>query len=117
VDGLDKATLDVLEQYPWPGILRELQNAVESAHSLCQGHLIEPADLPGRILSGQRAHEAATSDDFEAARRQFERGYLETLLQRSAGNVSHAAQASGMHRSTLKRLLARNGLRSEDFRS
>ena len=117
VVGLDKSTLDVLEQYAWPGNVRELHNAVESAHSLCRGQLIELVDLPGRILSGASTHESAMSDDFVVARRQFERGYLETLLQRCAGNVSHAAQISGMHRSTLQRLLARNSLRSEDFRS
>ena len=117
VDGFDRATLDVLAQYTWPGNVRELQNAVESAHSLCPGSRIKPADLPGRILSHQSTRRQATADNFEVARRQFERQYLESLLQRCAGNVSRAAETSGMHRSTLQRLLVRNGLRSEDFRS
>lgn len=77
---------------------------------------IEPDDLPARILSS-RAGPRASHDDFEAARRQFEREYLEGLLKRCSGNVSRAAQVSGMHRTTLQRLLRRNDLRSEDFRA
>lgn len=131
VDGLSKAALDVLEQYRWPGNVRELQNAVESAHSLCPGPRIEAADLPARILpdgtdtrrTAERRIVSVDSEspefesaDFESARRQFEAGYLEALMQRYVGNVSQAAQASGMHRSTLQRLLRRNQLRSDSFR-
>lgn len=117
VEGLAKATLDLLERCPWPGNVRELQNAVESAHSLCQGRFIEPDDLPGRILSNRAGLHRASQDDFEAARRQFEREYLEGLLERCSGNVSRAAQIAGIHRSTLQRLLRRNDLRSVDFRA
>ena len=117
VEGLAKATLDLLERCPWPGNVRELQNAVESAHSLCQGRFIEPDDLPGRILSSRAGFHRASHNDFVAARRQFEHEYLEGLLERCSGNVSHAAQTAGMHRSTLQRLLRRNDLRSEDFRA
>ncbi len=117
VDGLGKATLDVLEQYPWPGNVRELQNAVESAHSLCPGPLIVPADLPARILVVPGGRSPAPVDDFDTARRQFEGQYMEGLLRRCDGNVTRAAEASGIHRSTLQRLMRRSGLRSEDFRS
>ncbi|MDA0333743.1 MAG: sigma-54-dependent Fis family transcriptional regulator, partial [bacterium] len=117
VDGLVKATLDVLERYHWPGNVRELQNAVESAHSLCPGPLIVPDDLPARILSVPGLRSPAPVDDFEAARRQFEGQYMEGLLRRCDGNVTRAAEASGIHRSTLQRLMRRIGLRSEDFRT
>ncbi|HJP33655.1 MAG TPA: sigma-54 dependent transcriptional regulator [Candidatus Latescibacteria bacterium] len=117
VDGLAKGALDVLERYSWPGNVRELQNAVESAHSLCRGAVIESDDLPARVHADSGPSPHATSGNFDSARRQFEREYLQALLRRCGGNVSRAAQASGVHRSTLQRLLRRNGLRSEDFRS
>ena len=91
-----------------------LQNAVESAHSLCPGPRIEAQDLPARIQSGGSSHSHAAPDDFDEAKRAFERTYLEGLMQRAGGNVS---QASGMHRSTLQRLLRRNGLTSDAFRT
>jgi transcriptional regulator with PAS, ATPase and Fis domain len=73
VEGLAKETLDVLEQYAWPGNVRELENAVESAYSLCRGERIEPDDLPGRILPNLLLSPRSSPDDFESARRQFER--------------------------------------------
>ena len=114
VEGFSKAALDVLDHHAWPGNVRELQNAVESAHSLCPGPRIEAQDLPARIQSGGSSHSHAAPDDFDEAKRAFERTYLEGLMQRAGGNVS---QASGMHRSTLQRLLRRNGLTSDAFRT
>ena len=114
VEGLTKATLDVLEQCSWPGNVRELQNAVESAHSLCPGRYIEPDDLPARILSS-RAGPRASHDDFEAARRQFEREYLEGLLKRCSGNVSRAAQVPACIARRCRGCCA--ATRSEDFRA
>lgn len=68
--------------------------------AMCRGPMIEPDDLPGRILASLTGPRRGSPDDFEEARRLFEREYLEGLLRRSGGNVSHAAHASGMHRST-----------------
>jgi two-component system response regulator GlrR len=47
----------------------------------------------------------------------FERAYLEELLRRHGGNVTGAAEQSGMLRSALQRLLRKHDLHSADFRS
>jgi DNA-binding NtrC family response regulator len=114
VAGLTKGALDVLEGYSWPGNVRELQNAVESAHSLCPGDHIHAEDLPARVQPGQAPQ--PLPDDFAEARGRFEREYLTGLLQRCEGNVTRAARQSGLHRSTLQRLLRRHGLTSDSFR-
>lgn len=116
IDGLSKEAFDVLEQYRWPGNIRELQNAMESAHSLAPGPRIEAEDLPARL---QRSVDLPTDapSDFGAARRLFEREYLQALLVQCEGNVTRAAEVSGMHRSTLQRLLRRHDLSSDTFRA
>lgn len=46
---LDKAALNLLEAYPFPGNIRELKNILERAVILCDGRLITPAHLPPEV--------------------------------------------------------------------
>ncbi|NDH07672.1 sigma-54-dependent Fis family transcriptional regulator [bacterium] len=46
---LDKAALNFLEAYPFPGNIRELKNILERAVILCDGRLITPAHLPPEV--------------------------------------------------------------------
>jgi DNA-binding NtrC family response regulator len=38
--------LKLLINYPWPGNIRELSNAIQRAILFCDGEIITPADLP-----------------------------------------------------------------------
>lgn len=40
----------ILVAYPWPGNVRELENLTERLSILCDGNVVEPADLPEKIL-------------------------------------------------------------------
>ena len=40
--------IQLLENYPWPGNIRELENAVVRAAALCE-NIVRPEDLPERI--------------------------------------------------------------------
>jgi DNA-binding NtrC family response regulator len=42
--------MEVLMNYPWPGNVDELRNAVEQAVNLCDGNRIELKNLPSRVL-------------------------------------------------------------------
>lgn len=117
--------LRALEAHAWPGNADELRNAVESAVIVARDGTIRAADLPGVV--GARDGAAALPGGAGADRRfrdakrtvveAFERAYLEDLLKRHGGNVTGAAETSGMLRSALQRLLRKHALHSADFRS
>ena len=47
VRAVDQEAVYLLEQYPWPGNIRELRNVMERATILAEGDFIEPKHLPG----------------------------------------------------------------------
>ena len=49
IKGINRAALDMLIAYDWPGNVRQLENVIERAVVLCQKELITPADLPLNI--------------------------------------------------------------------
>jgi transcriptional regulator with PAS, ATPase and Fis domain len=46
VQGIIPAALMLLQDYEWPGNIRELRNVIERAVALCRGPMVELADLP-----------------------------------------------------------------------
>ena len=100
-----------LASYAWPGNVRELRNVVER-WAVLGG---DPA--PAEAQPAQSSpHGLLTLPLHEARDRlveDFERRYLEALLERTSGNVSAAAREAGVDRRYMQRLLAKHGLRGE----
>lgn len=46
---IDPAAIAVLERYPFPGNVRELQNVIERAMMLCKGKILTAGDLPWEL--------------------------------------------------------------------
>ncbi len=111
-----------LERALWPGNLTQLRGAVESAVMLASDGTVRLTDLPEHVLGGATGAESSARADrrFRDAKRvvvdAFERSYLEDLLKRNGGNVTSAAEQSGMLRSALQRLLRKHEIHSADFR-
>ncbi|MEZ4463537.1 MAG: sigma 54-interacting transcriptional regulator [bacterium] len=100
----------------WPGNVRELVAEVRSAGqaAVAEGvvvveerHLLDDA---GRPLGSTQEQPAA-----RAGRGQPTREAIEEILRAEAGNVSSSARALGLHRTQLRRLMARFGLDARDF--
>ncbi|HEX7706621.1 MAG TPA: sigma 54-interacting transcriptional regulator [Thermoanaerobaculia bacterium] len=53
-----KASLRLLEQYAWPGNIRELVSATTTGYAMADGDTIEPEDFVGMLNTG-RAHQSA----------------------------------------------------------
>jgi DNA-binding NtrC family response regulator len=108
-DVVDPSTLQSWMQHRWPGNVRELRNLVEA--TLTMGEAPPLADSPS--TGDGDPFEALLPLAYKQARAQllhdFEARYLESLLQRSGGNVSKAAREARMDRSHLIDLLQRHG--------
>jgi DNA-binding NtrC family response regulator len=116
VKGFTDSARQALADYPWPGNVRELSNSVESAFSLCHGEVIEIDDLPRRFRDPHGVSKVDPTASLEQARDQFERDYVTRLLERHAGNVTRAAAAADIHRSTFQRILQKHAISAEEFR-
>jgi DNA-binding NtrC family response regulator len=102
---LSENALKALWEHPWPGNVRELEHAIERAVLLAQGRAIQPEDL---MLKPARSTEATLN---ELTLEQAERLLIEKALSRSQGNVTQAAQALGMSRTTMYRRIQEIGIK------
>jgi PAS domain S-box-containing protein len=91
-------TLSLLQQYSFPGNVRELQNAIEHAFVMCDGEELRPEHLPEHI-TGETELSSRPLDG------ETERRLIEETLKRHGGNRSAAASELQMHRTTLWRKL------------
>lgn len=107
----------LLENYDWPGNIRELENAVVRAAALCD-QIVRPEDLPERvrnhsqtasrpspIITGQEEDEQVLLPLSE-----IERRHILRVLVRTGGNKQAAARILGIDRTTLQRKLERYDL-------
>ena len=90
-----------LINHPWPGNVRELRNALERALLLGDGAL-DPSDL---FPLGAPAAPGSGEIPFPARLDEIERSAAAAMLRRFDGNKSAAADALGISRSRLYRLL------------
>ncbi len=95
----------LLERYPWPGNVREIDHVIERAVLLARGEAIEAADLQLEPDGGALAGELPLMTLAQA-----EEALLRTALQTHRGNVIAAAQALGISRSALYRRMEKFGI-------
>ncbi len=106
VDGVARDTMDVLVDYPWPGNVRQLRNAIERACVTATGDRITYLDLPLDIrrADGPRTGDSATRLSEEEA---AERARIVDALRQTGGNRTKAAQLLGTSRVTLWKKIGR----------
>jgi len=101
---IDPEALRLLEQFDWPGNIRQLSNALERARILADDGIIRVADLPHDVISGRKVDAPVANvetDDLSA----IERSKIIEVLKRKGGNKSRAARALGIDRRKLYRLV------------
>lgn len=107
--------------YSWPGNIRELQHAIQRGVLLAPGHEVLGDDLGIGARDIPRDSAQADGDSFQAAKARavelFERDYIERLLERCGGNITHAARAAGKNRRAFFELLRRYAIDAEHFRN
>jgi two-component system, NtrC family, response regulator HydG len=100
------AVMDRLSAYAWPGNVRALRHAVERAVILSEGPMLGEADFP--FADEGKETEAAGPDSSRLD--QVEKDTIARALKRHNNNVSRAAQALGLTRTSLYRRMEKYGL-------
>jgi DNA-binding NtrC family response regulator len=104
IKGFSEETLAVLENYYFPGNVRELENIIEHAVAMAQEDIISAKDLPSDFSEiGVFSFEQPDSQVMPL--REMERKYIEWVLSRVGRNKTQAAKLLGIDRSSLWRRL------------
>lgn len=93
VKALAPEVLRVFRSYPWPGNIRELENTLERGVILCQGEVLNLADLSPQLQ--HLAHEPEGTPDFDAepSPPEWEKEFIYHTLEKHAWNLQEAAAA------------------------
>ncbi|MGI9590296.1 MAG: sigma-54-dependent transcriptional regulator [Myxococcota bacterium] len=109
VEGIEDDALERLVAADWPGNLRELENAIDSALALAAGPRRRGADFE----HAQRAAPAVRPDatpGLPLSLEAYECAALERALRENAGDARAAARCLGIGRSTFYRKLGQRGI-------
>ncbi len=102
IRGLDAAALELFLTYPWPGNVRQLENALERMVLLAGDSLLRKEDVPEEIVHWKDEDEPKRGRrGFREARSSFERHFLCEALHRHRGVISQVAEDVGLSRKSL----------------
>ena len=104
---LAPAAVEALERYPWPGNIRELENAVGRAVALSDGEELGPSDLCLGLAEPEGAQPPATPEEerFHASVREHKRAVIRRAIAKAGGNKTRAAEILGLSPTYLSRLI------------
>ena len=115
--------LQTLMAHDFPGNVRELENIIERGVIFCRGDTLTMRDTSLDIQSGPglgKIEPDIVQLPYKEAKERmlenFHRQYIETLLKECNGNVSRAAEKSGIQRQYFHRLMKEAGVEAGGFR-
>jgi DNA-binding NtrC family response regulator len=116
--------MQALLAYDFPGNVRELENIIERGVIFCRDRSLTLADLQldahpaaAALISGEDFSEIPFREAKDRAIQHFHHRYIRKLLEQHGGNISRAAEAAGIQRQYLHRLMKEAGVEATDFKS
>lgn len=99
--GFDAAASGAMQNYSWPGNLRQLKNIVKRATLLAQGDFISIRELGDEILEHATPDAQQMQHSFVLHDEETEKQRILNALQQTGNNKTKAAQLLGVDRKTL----------------
>lgn len=123
IQSISDAALKLLEQYDWPGNVRQLESTIERAVISCDGSTIEPHHLPMAITRAGLPESypvPQNNQEFLALKKklreqaiaELEREFILDALQRNDWNVTRAAQEVNIQRPNFQALMRKHAIRA-----
>ena len=106
VNGITPAGINKLKCQPWRGNIRELQHTLERAVIMSESDQLTPDDFPFSQSGDLADSKLMASHNLE----KIERTIIVRVLSLNDNNISHAAEALGLTRTSLYRRMQKHGL-------
>jgi len=107
--------MNILDRYPWPGNIRELENTMERIVAIEDRETITRDSLPPELLesSTETAAPLSIRDGFNlnAALDDLSRKYLSEALRQTGGNLKESARILGLNYRSLRYLIEKFDLK------
>ena len=125
IEGISDEALLLLQAWPWPGNIRELENLMERVLLFADGPRIEVKDLPEGVRAGLHAApslpagatpapgETPLKDFLKQKQAEIEKSFIVQALAKTEGNVTRAAKLLQISRKSLQTKMKEFGLRDE----
>lgn len=104
--GVTDDVLALLMRHSFPGNVRELENILEHAFVMCRGREITTEHLPEDLVVAPLPPPQRSASSFDDAEREL----LLVALETHKGVKTKVAEALGVHRTSLWRMLKKHGL-------
>jgi arginine utilization regulatory protein len=115
IDRFQQEVLDCFKRYDWPGNIRELKNAVETAYNNASSNQITMDDIPKRItkkvdtpLSERKELNVHSLKD---AVEEYEKEIIVSVLEMANNKIAETARRLGMSKQSLKYKMDKYNLR------
>lgn len=101
--------IDALTHYDWPGNVRELKNVIQSALIMCRGDKIMVHNLHLQKEAAEAPADPILDFDYEKGKQKvigkFQRQLIIKSLEKTGGNVTHAAEKCGLTRAAFQKIM------------
>ena len=97
IKGITPQSAKLLDNYDWPGNIRELENTIERAVVMARNEYIEPSDLPSNInVNTKKSRKETFRIPSGATMKEIEKKVIIETLQTTNGSKSKAAKILGI---------------------
>ncbi|MGG1397140.1 sigma 54-interacting transcriptional regulator [Bacillus salipaludis] len=105
IEGVEPEVLECFKRYQWPGNIRELKNAVETAFNNVTSSVITMEDIPKRIRENKETPVPIGTENFDHLKdavEHFEKEMIQRQLTNMNGTLTDAAKRLGVSKQLLK---------------